>query len=226
MSEPLEEYLLKAPIESVLAWPLKGAHPSYLLILRGAVGVIAKPVDESPGGPELPRREVAAWVLARDIGWQDLIATTVLRDIPSARNAGQQTEASLQVIWPVNERGADLTQVPDDDVWRAGILDAIIVHGDRHNANYLSVPPASSAVRPRLKLVDHGYAFTAGDTASPFYLAKRGQRIPASMMEALSKWRSAAAFPGNLSSLLGRNELEAMTVRADRILDSGTLSLN
>lgn len=226
MPEPLEDYLLKAQIETVLAWPLKGAHPSYLLILRGAVGVIAKPVDESPGGPELPRREVAAWVLARDLGWQDLIATTVLRNIPSQKNAGRETEASLQVVWPINERGADLAQVPDDDVWRAGVIDAVIVHGDRHNANYLSVPPASSGVPPRLKLVDHGYAFTAGDTGSPFYLVKRGQRVPDPVLESLRKWRESDGFPGDLEPLLGRDQLDAMTARAERIIGSGILSLN
>ncbi len=98
----LEAYLRTADIETVLAWQLRGAHGSYLLILVGGVGVLAKPVDEAPRDvPSSSKHEVAAWVLASEIGWQDLVATTVLRSIPSQKNPGQQVDASLQVLWPV-----------------------------------------------------------------------------------------------------------------------------
>src|SRR5258708_29110740 len=100
----LEAYLQSADIESVSAWSLRGSHPSYLVVLVGGIGAIGKPEDEAPVTGS-SRREVAAWILARDLGWPDLVAASVFRRLPSQRSRGTETDWSLQIGWPVNERG-------------------------------------------------------------------------------------------------------------------------
>jgi hypothetical protein len=43
---------------------MHGAHQSYLAILSGGVGVLAKPEDEIADGGIVVRREAAAWEVA------------------------------------------------------------------------------------------------------------------------------------------------------------------
>jgi len=38
--DDLGRYVSNAEIESTLAWPLRGAHPSYMLVLAGGVSVL------------------------------------------------------------------------------------------------------------------------------------------------------------------------------------------
>jgi hypothetical protein len=213
----LEAYLKSAEVESVSGWPLRGSHPSYLVVLVGGIGTIGKPEDQAPA-PGSSRREVAAWILARDLGWPDLVATSIFRKLPSQGNPGTQTDWSLQVVWPANERGPSLDRFADGDVVRAAIFDALVVHGDRHGANYLAVPPVASGVQPRLKLVDHGSAFTAADTASPFYLARRGQELPDECHRAIEG--CLAKYPGDLKPLLEQGELDALLARLERLRDT------
>jgi hypothetical protein len=218
----LEAYLRSAEVESVLAWPLRGAHPSYLLVLIGGIGALGKPEDEAPAVGS-SRREAAAWTLARDLGWPDLVATTVLRKLPSQKGSGE-TEWSLQVIWPVNERGPSLDKFNEHDLARAAVFDALTVHGDRHNGNYLAVPPTATAgVQSRLKLVDHGSAFTANDTASPFYQTRKGQQVPAHCLKAVEG--CLAKYPGELKSLLQQGELDALLARLNLLRDTKKVAL-
>lgn len=210
----LEAYLKAAGVESFSAWPFRGSHPSYLLVLLGGVGTIGKPEDEAPS-PGSSRREVAAWILARDLGWPDLVAPSVLRRLPSQRTAGAETDWSLQVVWPINERGPAPDKFEEHDLIRAAVFDALTVHGDRHGGNYLAVPPTSAGVQPRLKLVDHGSAFTAADTGSPFYQYRRGQDLPDHCLTAIEG--CLAKYPGDLKSLLEQGELDALLARLNRL---------
>jgi hypothetical protein len=219
----LEAYLKSAEVESVLTWALHGAHTSYLVLLAGAIGTLGKPEDEAPAAGS-SRREVAAWILARDLGWPDLVAPTVLRRLPSQKNLGTVTDWSLQVIWPTNERGPSLDKLNEHDLWRAAIFDALVVHGDRHAANYLAVPPtATVGVQPRLKLIDHGHAFTANDSASPFYVGRKGQKVPDDCLMALDG--CLAKYPGDLKALLEQRELDSLFARLTSVANTKTLAL-
>lgn len=79
----VETYLKTARILGTYVFPHRGSYPSYLLILEGGVGALAKPEDEHQDGPEITRRQAAAWVIAREMGWGDLVSTTVLRELSS-----------------------------------------------------------------------------------------------------------------------------------------------
>jgi hypothetical protein len=185
----LEIYLKTAKIESVTAWPIRSSRPSYQLILEGGVDCLAKPSDEIPGGLAECQLEVAAWIVARDLDWPDLVAATVLREMPS-QVGGPATQASVQVVWPRNDRGPDLAGFDDSEKWRAAIFDGLVAHGDRNNTNYLGVPGAAPGVRSRLKLIDHGIGFGNVETGSPFFVVKRGQAIPPEYLQALRHWRA------------------------------------
>lgn len=67
--DELERYLANAEILDVAAFSRTTAHHSYRLILEGGVAVLAKPADTAPEGVIMCRREAAAWVLARALGW-------------------------------------------------------------------------------------------------------------------------------------------------------------
>ena len=123
------------------------------------------------------RYEAAAWVLAKGLGWTDLVATTVLRETDAFPDVDEEVTTSLQVLWPGFELDANLDQFPDEDIWRAALFDVLIFHTDRTH-NWGAVPGHG---QKRLKLIDHGYAFRewAGrEFASSFANAKAGRRFP------------------------------------------------
>lgn len=217
----LEVYLETAEILSLSPWHIPSSRKSYQLILDGGVDCLAKPADEPPGSPAECKHEVAAWIVARDLHWTDLVATTVLRDIPSQTTANGVTKASVQVVWPRNDRGPDLKTFEDPDMWRAAVFDGLIAHGDRNNTNYLGVPAAGPGLVSRLKLIDHGIGFGGGETNSPFFGPKKGETIPPGIFQALQHWR--AGHIDSLRPYLDKGELDSLTQRADRMLQSGSL---
>src|SRR5919204_1827497 len=101
----LEAYLKAAEIDSISVWPYPGTRKSYQIVFVGGVDVIAKTTDEPPATEEECKREVAGWIVARDLGWPHLVGVTVFRDMPSQAKAGTNTKASMQVAWPKNEKG-------------------------------------------------------------------------------------------------------------------------
>src|SRR5436309_2912045 len=113
-----------------------GGHPSsFLVVLEGGVGALAKLETVGGDAPQMIRRERAAWVLARLLGWQEMVAATVLRDVPVP--AGGHGHASVQVLWPTNDVGVAEDAFPEEDQWRAAIFDALIRATDRHAGNWL-----------------------------------------------------------------------------------------
>lgn len=116
--DQLESYLENAAVLDVAAFSLTTAHHSFRLILEGGVAVMAKPMDTAPDGVVMCHREVAAWRLARALGWPELVATTVMRTITSP-TSGTEVETSVQVIWSDNLPDADVAMFSDEDIWCA-----------------------------------------------------------------------------------------------------------
>jgi hypothetical protein len=222
--DDLERYLQHAAILEVATFQLGGAHQEKArLVLEGGVIALAKPeVGISPEGARVIAREVAAWAFARELGWADLLAYTVLRDVPLV--SGGTSRASVQIVWPSVTPDHDLNAFSDEDTWRAGIFDAVIAHSDRTH-NWLGFPEEAGGYR--LKLVDHGYAFDWSGQArqSVFYDKHQGQQIPDQHLAALARCGSvrqerflrelfAEADAAALDAALGR----AQTLRANGIL--------
>jgi hypothetical protein len=223
----LEHYLATASFVSSWTFPHPGQHRSYVLVLEGGVGVLAKPED-APGLPTAPamvRREVAAWIIARNLGWIDLVSGSVLRLIPSPTGGGD-VYASLHILWPNSVPDVD-APFSDDDVWRAAIFDAVVGQTDRAGHNWLALPdPAGGTAVPiRLVLVDHGNSLQPGifPPSSTFYTRRAGQKIPDEHLEALEQL--LARLPGDLTGLVDAAEAAGVTDRVETLLNKRVLQL-
>lgn len=225
--DALEYYLAGASLVSSWTFPRPGQHRSYVLVLEGGIGVLAKPEDAAglPAAPAMVRREVAAWVIARYLGWSDLVSTAVLRLIPSP-TSGQDVYASLHVLWPNSAPDIDVPFL-DDDVWRAAVFDAVMGQTDRAGHNWVVFPdPAGGqAVPTRLALVDHGNSLQPGiyPPSSTFYTRKAGQPIPDELLEALVNLHGR--LPGNLTGLIDAGEAGGVSDRVETLLNKRVLQL-
>jgi hypothetical protein len=225
-TDHFEQYLSEASVIQVATHSLGGGgHPSsFLAVLEGGVGLLAKPAT-SEESELMTRREVAAWRLALDLGWTDLVSTTVLREVLSPFTE-ESAQASAQVLWPASDVGVGVNpdeELPEEDVWRAAVFDALIRASDRHEWNWLLLPRDAGAGQRRLKLVDHGHAFDLNRQiepgVSPFYLGRRGQQIPDFCLSALG-----GVDPRALENLLQDVEHKALVNRVE-MLHEGTLDI-
>jgi hypothetical protein len=221
--DDLERFLTTSPILGTAAFSHVTAHHSYRLTLSGGVAVMAKPADEIGDGEVLVGREAAAWAIARELGWGDLVAATVQRDIPSFRS-GDPVTASLQVIWPDVRPDAPPELFGDEDVWRAAVFDVLVAHEDRGGHNWLLMPD-SGAAEPTLKLIDHGYAF--GQTFPPnssFFQMREGAELPDFCLTALQRLASHR-HSADLGRLLDAGALDGVMERGRGLVENGTLEL-
>jgi len=223
--DDLEEYLRTARILDVSAPPGSGAHPSYRVTLEGGVSTLAKPAHKAPEeGAAMVRYEVAGWAVARDMGWGDLVATTVLRSTDQFPEVEEDVETSLQVLWPQFTFMGDMAALSDDDVWRAAVLDVLSLHSDRGGNNWGTVPHFGA---PRLKLIDHGYAFRAWPNrpfASAFADARKDQEIPEEHTESLSAFLDTE-HPQLQHDLLEPEVFEELLERGRSLVETGVLEL-
>jgi hypothetical protein len=219
----LEEYLRTAAISSIGNFPHGGAHPNkHLIVLEGGLGVVAKPADPSSAdAPTMTRCEVAAWIAATELGWNDLVPTTALRTVPLP---GGDIESSLQVLLPAFrpavEMGATPTTCSDTDHCRVAIFDAIGRNTDRNDSNWGFVTGISD-----VKLVDHGYAWGAWPSrslSSAFVEQKRGQSLPDELLEQVQAFLDGRS-DSRLSQILDSGAVDGVFDRARLIVQSRAL---
>jgi hypothetical protein len=219
----LEDYLATAPITAVRPLNRGGVHrDKQLLVLEGGVGVVAKPVHpEQPETAGWVRAEVAAWRLAWELGFPDLVPTSVLRGI-SIPGLGDVL-ASLHVVWPYYQMALELSatveQCREEDRWRVAIFDALAAHPDRHNQNWGFIEST-----PGVRLIDHGHTFQPGmRSTSPFAHDKSGAEIPDLEREHLARF--LANLPhSRLGELLEPGPLEEVRDRVRTFVGSGFLT--
>lgn len=223
----LETYLEDAEVRQSFAFQAHGAfqghgaHPSLIVILEGGVGALAKPRDQEPIAGSADR-EAAAWLVAKALGWTDLMATTVLREIP--RPNGDTTWASVAALWPMAQPDLDPSNFTDEEIWRAAVFDVVVAAADRVGHNWLGVPSPASGGQPRLKLVDHGYGFSAQPFASEFYNRKQGEEIPDELLADLSRFLDEGSIDG-LDALLESARIDEMNDRARKLAEGGVLQI-
>jgi hypothetical protein len=123
----LEDYLRTARVWHTAPLGGGGGHQhKQLQVLDGGLGVVAK-LAEGPDPAARPtaakqvRGEVAAWFLAHELGWEDLVPVTTLGVVES-RFTGEHVAASLQVAWPrfkvAAERALQPVTCSEEDRWR------------------------------------------------------------------------------------------------------------
>jgi hypothetical protein len=222
IEDALEAYLKTAPYNRIrdLRGGGGGGHHKKVLTLRGGVNVVAKPND-TPENEKQAHNEVAAWLLAVEMGLTDIAPATVLRPVPAP--GGGEIEGSAQVEWPGfvrAEQNFRHTDCPDDRAWQIVVFDAVAANTDRNDGNWGAVIQLPDAV-----LCDHGRCFTYGaSTTSPFFQDRHGQAIPAHVMVHME------AFLHTSDSTRLREMLDDLTVdqtiaRAQHLVQEGKLVL-
>jgi hypothetical protein len=222
--EALESYLTKAAVDHVR--PLHGGagHARKMtLILRGGIGVAAKPGD-SDQMMKQARREVAAWMLAVELGLSHLVPATVLRRIPSTNDPNADSiQGSVQILWPLFRTALDEEITPElcaEGVsWQIAVFDLLIANTDRKEDNWGTIEGL-----PRAVLIDHGSAFEAADSHSLFVDRHREERIPDTLLEQIKAF-AESRDKSRLPEVLGVEESNAVFDRAATIIEYSTLSV-
>jgi len=225
--DALEHYLREAPIETIC--PLKGGkgHPGKMtLALRGGVGVVAKPGNDDKTRLQA-HREVAARILAVELGLADLVPVTVLRSMPSGAECDAETMGSAQVLWPwfkiALETKFTARTCPGgaETSWPIAIFDWLAANGDRHLGNWGVLQPHGR--EPRVVLIDHGHAFDRGGPGE-FANHHRGDEVPPGLLEQVAGFARSRDSSG-LNEVLAGDAVERVFARADDLVATETLGV-
>jgi uncharacterized repeat protein (TIGR03843 family) len=171
------------------------------------------PLWDFPDGT-LHRREVAAYVTARALGWPD-VPPTVLRDGPAGPGSVQ-----LFVDADPSEHFFTLEAGRAEDFRRVALFDALVNNADRKAGHCLLGPDG------RIWLVDHGVCFAAEPKLRTVIWTFAGDPIAPNLRGDLARVGDElegddAALRRELAVLLAPEEVEATARRARRLADAG-----
>ncbi|MGH2830298.1 MAG: SCO1664 family protein, partial [Actinomycetota bacterium] len=168
-----------------------------------------RPLWDFPDGT-LCNREVAAWVVAEQLGF-GFVPPTVLRD-------GPHGEGSVQQFIHADLHEHYLTISHDfDDVFRAVCLfDLVINNADRKSGHCMLETGTG-----RIWVIDHGVSFHAQPKLRTVIWDFAGEPVPAERLEAVRAFAARIDEVSALRSLLAAQEIDAMRVRAEQIVKEG-----
>lgn len=170
------------------------------------------PLWDFPEGT-LCRREVAAYVVARALGWPN-VPPTILRDGPEGIGSVQAFIAfdPQEHYFTLQERFVDAFR----DV---AAFDLIVNNADRKGGHCLLGEDG------RIWLIDHGVCFSAEPKLRTVIWEYLDEPIPPALLADLSSLGAAiddgAAVAGELRSLLAEDEVGALRRRIDDVVASG-----
>jgi hypothetical protein len=200
-----------------------GSNYTFAVLLHGADGAerlaIYKPrrgevpLSDFPNGT-LYRREVAAYLFARALGW-DFIPPTVCRDGPHGIGSVQ-----LYVDHDPNDSYRRFRGAARDQLQRIALFDLIANNADRKGGHCLRDRAG------KLWGIDHGLTFHTVFKLRTVIWDFCGQPIPPGLLDTLRRFRDDAARVAEtraaLGELLSRREVDAVFDRLDRVLETGT----
>lgn len=219
----LEDYIRTARI--VVQGPLHrgGGHPDkQLAVLEGGIGVVVKiAVAGDPVKQAQVRAERAAALLASALGWDDLVPATVFRVVESLAS-DDYVSASVQVVWPMFmpavERGVSALSLPDEEIWRVALFDALALNTDRHGGNWGTIEGLDQ--HPRL--IDHGHAFDAAVSGGfDFINLRRNAQIPDEYRERLVTRLREPGLPDELRQLRPQSTIRKIEDLIDIFVNQG-----
>jgi uncharacterized repeat protein (TIGR03843 family) len=171
------------------------------------------PLWDFPDGT-LCRREAAAFVVARSLGWPN-VPPTVLRGGPEGEGSVQ-----LFVEADVREHYFTLQERPDlaDAFRRIALFDVIVNNADRKSGHCLLGNDG------RIWVVDHGVCFNVEDKLRTVIWEFVGEPLPPGSEDDLRRIRTEldrGPLRDALSPLLDPDEVAALGARADGVLAAG-----
>jgi uncharacterized repeat protein (TIGR03843 family) len=168
-----------------------------------------RPLWDFPVGT-LAGREVAAYAVSRASGW-DVVPPTVMRDGPFGPGMCQLwIEIDPQVDLIELARGSDHPGLRD-----LAVFDAVVNNADRKIGHLLPVRGG------HLYGCDHGVCFAEDYKLRTVLWQWRGKSLPRRAVEALRRLHAlleSGELSGELSQWLSPGELEATTIRVDKLL--------
>jgi len=168
------------------------------------------PLWDFPPGT-LCRREVAAYVVARSLGWPR-VPPTVLRRGPEGPGSVQ-----LFMEFDPNEHYFTLAERIPEEFRRVALFDSVVNNADRKSGHCLL------GTDDEVFVIDHGVCFHEAPKLRTVIWDFAGDDVPRSMREDLRSL--AAKLEGGpdrdeLARLLSGRELEAMRVRLNGLIQS------
>jgi hypothetical protein len=199
-----------------------GSNYTFAVLLRGADGACCYgvykprrgevPLRDFPSGT-LYKREVAAYLFSRELGW-DLVPPTVVRE------DGPHGIGSMQLyVQPKTDAGAQFDRVREShrcDLQRMALFDLLANNADRKGGHCLL------DVRGHVWGIDHGLTFHHVPKLRTVIWDFCGEQIPSELVGDLGAFRYTpermAGLVRLLRPLLAEQELEALMQRWDRLL--------
>jgi uncharacterized repeat protein (TIGR03843 family) len=170
------------------------------------------PLWDFPEGT-LCRREVAAYVVSKALGWPT-VPPTVLRDGPEGVGSVQ-----LFVPFDVDQHYFTLGETRLDDFRPVAAFDALANNADRKAGHCLVSEDGGVFV------VDHGLCFHDEPKLRTVIWEFAGQPLDEPIVEGMRRLLDAlsgSSLPPALAPLLSRSEIAALTRRTERLLRFGT----
>ena len=169
------------------------------------------PLWDFPDGT-LCRREVAAYEVARELGWPNVPAT-VMRDGPHGPGSVQAFVRS-----DPRQHFFTLRESREDDFRRVAAFDVVVNNADRKGGHCLLGEDGA------IWVVDHGVCFSTEPKLRTVIWEFADDPIPrelAADLRRLSGELATGLLRQRLSGLLSRREVDACRKRADRLIEKG-----
>jgi hypothetical protein len=187
-----------------------GEDDSLLAVYKPQRG--ETPLWDFPEGT-LHRREAAAYVVSRELGWPN-VPPTVVRD-------GPHGVGSVQVFidYDPAEHFFTLEVERAEEFRKVAVFDLVINNADRKGGHCLLAPDGT------IWLIDHGVCFNEEPKLRTVIWTFVGEPIEASLLADVQRFTEALAtgpVREGFSSLLTPAELDAMRERARAVVDAGT----
>lgn len=188
-----------------------GPRPEVLAVYKPAEG--ETPLWDFPART-LYRREVAAYLLARALGWPNVPPTVVRAEAPHGVGALQLfIEADPAQHYLENERA------PQAGWEEVSLFDVLVNNADRKSGHCLS------AADGRVWVIDHGLTFHTEEKLRTVIWTFAGRPLPARLRPALDRLQADLEAGGPLGSALGellsRREQSALRRRVRAVLGPG-----
>ena len=170
------------------------------------------PLWDFPEGT-LCRREVAAYVVARTLGWPN-VPPTILRD-------GPEGVGSVQRFVPFDPEAHYFTLEPEraDDFRRVALFDVVVNNADRKGGHCLLGEDGT------IWVIDHGVCFSEEPHKLRTVIWEHvGEPIEPALLEDLRRFHDeldGGAAAAELDDLLDPEEIAAMRDRAGAVLADG-----
>jgi len=170
------------------------------------------PLWDFPTGT-LHRREAAAYVVARELGWPD-VPPTIVREGPEGVGSAQ-----LFVDFDPTQHYFTMEAERAQDFRKVAAFDLVINNADRKAGHCLL------GTDGRIWLIDHGVCFNEEPKLRTVIWEFAGEPIEAGLLADLRRFADSLTVPGPareaLAALLSGEELAATAHRTEAVVSSG-----